>query len=1020
VAVNKRKVLDAARKYAQKGAKERALKEYQTLLKLDPRDAKLRLEIGDAHRRWGENDEAIGHYTKVADQYQQDGFDARAVAVYKQILNLDPKRYVAYVALSDLYQRMGLDAEAVGALQSAADGYHKEGKRREALELLRKMAQLDPTNTTSRMKVAELLFAEGLADEAAQEFEAVAEELARQGEPAQSEKVYERVLEVQPGRADVLILLARNAVAMRKPERAEGYAKRAVEASPDEHSLEVLCDVYKALERTEELIATTRRLAKIYRDRGDDDMARTIMQRLPVVETLGGASATADVSAARDETDDALLGDDDLLDDDLLVDDGTDVFELEAPSSLGADTPSTFGAEDTEPDLDGSMLGGADDELVLSESSDPEPGSSTPEEVSLPTGDPEQLLAEANVYLRYGKTAQAIASLRAVVKGDPGHRTALEKLGEALCSIGDEASAIETWRSAAERALEEGDTDGFDVLCGRIGALDADAAEALAQRGSRADDIEDADDERHDALYSDADVSEVAGDVSESALADEIEIDLDLDDDTTDEVTSREAASTGENSTTTAAQVRADLEEAEFFFEQGMLDEAGAVYERILGVAPNHPSALLRLGEIAAARGEDPAHVRTGAGDAGSTMRGDDVAEEDTQGASGFEVAMDDVAIDGDAASAEVPLGVDVDLDLGDADLGDELAAGADSEPEGALSQSTEPALAADELAAALAAVRKVSPTKVEAAPLEVAVEAEPPVEPVAEATFDLAAELSDALSEQDPNDSSRDGSLAGTEEEAFTSLFEDFKRGVSQTLDDSDFETRYDLAIAYKEMGLLDDAIAAFQICVGSPNRSLDSLQMMAHCQLELGRGTDAIGHLEQALSSPDVPRERRAGLCFDLGRAFTATGQFDRARTTFETASEVDPSYPGIDEAVAELLMRINETSAERAEREATSSEEAFESFDDLVADAQAEEAAADAIAGAHPPADAFESFDDVIEEAEQMLADEEDVPSAQPMVAPTPDSIVEAPRSPEPPAKRGGNAPPAKKPKKKISFV
>ena len=86
---NKRKILDTARKLAQKGAKEKALKEYAKLLKLDPGDAKLRLEIGDAHRRWGQIEEAIETYERVATQYAKEGFDARAVAVYKQILNLD-------------------------------------------------------------------------------------------------------------------------------------------------------------------------------------------------------------------------------------------------------------------------------------------------------------------------------------------------------------------------------------------------------------------------------------------------------------------------------------------------------------------------------------------------------------------------------------------------------------------------------------------------------------------------------------------------------------------------------------------------------------------------------------------------------------------------------------------------------------------------------------------------------------------------------------------------------------------
>ena len=85
MAANKRKILETARKLAQKGAKDKALKEYQKLVKLDPKDAKLRLEIGDAYRRWGQVEEAIDTYAKVADQYTKEGFDARAVAVFKQI-----------------------------------------------------------------------------------------------------------------------------------------------------------------------------------------------------------------------------------------------------------------------------------------------------------------------------------------------------------------------------------------------------------------------------------------------------------------------------------------------------------------------------------------------------------------------------------------------------------------------------------------------------------------------------------------------------------------------------------------------------------------------------------------------------------------------------------------------------------------------------------------------------------------------------------------------------------------------
>ena len=285
MAVNKRKVLDAARKYAQKGAKEKALKEYNALLKLDPKDAKLHLEIGDAHRRWGDIEEATAQYTRVAEQYKKDGFDARAVAVFKQILNLDPKRYSAYVALSDLYQRMGLNSEAGRALQAATDGLYKEGKKHEALELLRKMAILDPTNTTSRMKVAELLRQEGLNKDAVAEYEGVAQELIRQGAEDSVAAVYERIIEVEPDHVEVLEKLSRNLFELGHPQRAEPFARRALEAQPGKvDHYEFMCELYKSLNRAEELAKTTRALARLYRERGDEDEARVVIQRLPAVE----------------------------------------------------------------------------------------------------------------------------------------------------------------------------------------------------------------------------------------------------------------------------------------------------------------------------------------------------------------------------------------------------------------------------------------------------------------------------------------------------------------------------------------------------------------------------------------------------------------------------------------------------------------------------------------------------------------------------------------------------------------
>ncbi len=79
-AINKRKLLESAQKNLQKGAVDKALKDYQTLLDADPRDANVRLKVGDLKLRLGKTDEAIAAYLKVADQFTRDGFDAKAVA----------------------------------------------------------------------------------------------------------------------------------------------------------------------------------------------------------------------------------------------------------------------------------------------------------------------------------------------------------------------------------------------------------------------------------------------------------------------------------------------------------------------------------------------------------------------------------------------------------------------------------------------------------------------------------------------------------------------------------------------------------------------------------------------------------------------------------------------------------------------------------------------------------------------------------------------------------------------------
>jgi len=978
VAPNKRKILEAARKFAQKGSRDRALKEYEKLLKLDPRDAKLRLEIGDAQRRWGDVEAAISAYNKVAEQYMDEGFDARAVAVFKQIQNLAPERYSSYVPLAELYQRMGLTAEAIQSLQVAADGYHRKGEKREALALLRKMAKLDPSNTTSRIKVADLLRQEGMKQEAIAEYEEAYAELERQGEPEPAGTVLERILEVDPNRVATLGALSQNLVSRGFAERAEPFARRALEAEPEEvEHYERLADVYRAQQRDEELKQTYRSLADLYRKRGDEDSARAIMQRFVPPDALTAPLEPDPEPEPTTQPPDTVLLNEDLLEDDLLTEDLPLQHEL---------VPA---ADDGRTVLDFEEVALEEDPLIAAPSTQaPEP--------PLIEGDPDQLLAEASVYLRYGKRTQAIANLEAILAREPKHRGALEKLGEAHADGGQSASAVQTWLRAAEGAREAGDQDGLAVLRDRIAALDPEAAAALGV-GVPEPEVEELIElpgEEAEAPQTGPDASEMP----EIEFEDEIEIEVDAGEEP-DAVTRTAPAALGASQSASASmsqQIGEDMEEAEFYRGQGLFDEAEAIYQRILQLAPNHSLALVRLGEIAAERGDDPGSLAVApapepeAAAPADARLGEDLAEWTDGGLSESDAGLGDAQAaseeedDDTGVNLETTDSGSLDLEIGDDDLADdEVAIEIDDDTEtGPLDEEPEPRAARASGPPARPGVSRAEET-------------DPNVD-----SFDLAAELSGAL---DDDDSSSAGSLGSmTEQDVFAAVFSEFKKGVSKTLNEGDHEAHYDLGIAYREMGLLDDAIGEFQAAAGCAARRVDGLHMMGLCLLDLGRAEDAVAGLQQALSGEEVSEAQTLAVRFELGRAFEMAGDPEQAREAWQAVAALDPKFCDVTERLAALDDPKPEVAAQADESDG----EELERFDDLFDDDEADEAPEGY--AAQTDEEAHESFSDLIEEANADL-DEPEPPAAAAEPADLEDELEAEPA-------------PFSKPrrKKKISFV
>src|SRR5262245_65616800 len=117
MAINKNKVMDAARKARNKGQVDKAIKKYLKIVREDPKDVRVWLKIGDLYAKKGAKPEATETYLKVAKFYSEQGFYLKAVAVYKQILKLDARLVEVNLKLAELYRQLGLISYAVFCLK---------------------------------------------------------------------------------------------------------------------------------------------------------------------------------------------------------------------------------------------------------------------------------------------------------------------------------------------------------------------------------------------------------------------------------------------------------------------------------------------------------------------------------------------------------------------------------------------------------------------------------------------------------------------------------------------------------------------------------------------------------------------------------------------------------------------------------------------------------------------------------------------------------------------------------------
>ncbi len=959
MAFNKNKVMDAARKFVERGQVDRAIKEYLRVVQEDPKDVRVWLKVGDLYAKKGAKQEATETYLKVAKFYSEQGFYLKAVAVYKQILKLDARLVEVNLKLAELYRQLGLMSDAMQHFEMVAAHFHREGKNKEALATVRQLVNLDPENVATRIKLAELYSKEGMVEEAVTEFGAACDYLRAHNRQDDFIKVAERLIWHKPDANELNRELATLYLRRNDPRRALQKLQACFKADArDVETLALLAQAFQALDQKGKTVSVLKELARVLDEDGKKEQAadvhRKILMYVPdeadsraYLGEAAPAPAPVSAPAASRDREFAITSSD---------------LPSPVPRKLGKATGSMplVKADDERPFSDPELIIEADDDDEEDFAADFDMEESSPR---FDTGSAQgemhaeeiiKILTETDVYVKYGLHQKAIDHLKRVFDLDPGNVEARERLKEIYVSQGREADAIEELLHLAEMAAPT-DADRAEQYLREILAMDGTCAAAheLARRhrldlagGPDVEIIED---------YSDA--IELDPDSLESgAIAavndDDMEFEMDF----------------GESGEVVASDIPSLEDEDDGFEFAALAEQSEAEYEF----------------EI-----DDSMVVETPATPGGSVVT-QEVSLDQVEGIVALEEEEDDFGFDadlpvepvaaGDAMSAQPPVAEPPAADpfaaLPGFDPDDAAAFDADIDAAEAHALSAEPmadvGLLESDFGGGESEVYRDEAGTALSPPQFLADEPAPvPADETVNSKMDNSdgtfgdqgggTALEDDLDEADffvsqglygeardilhtllgryPNHplvtaklqdveamhAAAGGAVGDTPApETFGDLpAEPADPGISlleevdeqavveerpavlleRPVADEDADTHYDLGLAYKEMGLYGEAIKAFEKVIQHDARLAQSYLMIGMCHREQSNLSEAIHQFKQGLHDQTITDREKQTIYYEIGQTYEAIGDAPEAVYYYEMVMKKDPAYRDVSDRVTSI---------------------------------------------------------------------------------------------------------------------
>jgi tetratricopeptide (TPR) repeat protein len=140
-------------------------------------------------------------------------------------------------------------------------------------------------------------------------------------------------------------------------------------------------------------------------------------------------------------------------------------------------------------------------------------------------------------------------------------------------------------------------------------------------------------------------------------------------------------------------------------------------------------------------------------------------------------------------------------------------------------------------------------------------------------------------------------------EQREFHEILEQFKRGIDENLESDDYQSHYDLGVAFKEMGLLDEAIAEFQKALRAPTNRVPTYEALGQSFMEKEQYPMAATLLSRALNEKGVSDDQLVGVYYLLGRCAEESGKPDVAVDYYQRVFVVDIQFRDVNDRLIAL---------------------------------------------------------------------------------------------------------------------